>query len=170
MHTTSIPCSLSNPYLGYVFNAISADQQMMLSQKYDKHTDLPPIRPVCMSTNSEKNKLVPSMQSGWREWNWQEKVCGAGCNMILYAGCVFQDLALRVKRRGRADTSQHYLVADKPGSTVSFQVTTAIGTIKLLYLRSATFNLGSLECWVDDDRAKSKTMHGYWTNTVNIGK
>jgi hypothetical protein len=65
---------------------------------------------------------------------------------------------------------QNYLVADVPGSTISFAFTTAIGTVDLYFLRSKEFGLGNVRCWVDDDVDNAVKLEGYWTNGANIGQ
>lgn len=48
--------------------------------------------------------------------------------------------------------------------------TSSLGVIHVDYLRSATFGLGSIECWVDNDRERKKTLVGYWDLPYNIGR
>jgi hypothetical protein len=37
------------------------------------------------------------------------------------------------------------------------------GTVAIGYQRSANYGLGSVFCWVDDDKDKGKRLDGYWT-------
>lgn len=38
------------------------------------------------------------------------------------------------------------------------------------FLRSETFGLGSVVCWVDNDRDRGTVLDGYWNEPYNIGK
>ena len=95
---------------------------------------VPPFRPVCLSTRTQDPKfnLTPTDSEGWTTWVHPE----------------FQD--------------KPYLVAQKPGSMVSFQLATALGVIKIYTLKSRTFGLGTIECWVDADWEKAVRVDGYW--------
>ncbi|ODN73349.1 hypothetical protein, variant 2 [Cryptococcus amylolentus CBS 6039] len=64
---------------------------------------------------------------------------------------------------------KNYWVSDEPISKADFNFTTVLGTVKLFYLRSKTFRLGNIACWVDDDDHKAVTLIGYWEMTYNIG-
>lgn len=72
--------------------------------------------------------------------------------------------------RGAIADLQNYLVADKPGSTIEFGFSTAIGNVDLYFLRSKEFGLGNARCWVDDDRDKAVKLEGYWTLGSNVGQ
>ncbi|WWC92047.1 uncharacterized protein L201_007001 [Kwoniella dendrophila CBS 6074] len=65
---------------------------------------------------------------------------------------------------------KHYLIADEPGSKVSFPISTTLGQVQLHYLRSYQYNLGSAVCWIDDDKSKSIKLDGYWKEPYNIGR
>ncbi|WRT70476.1 uncharacterized protein IL334_007474 [Kwoniella shivajii] len=65
---------------------------------------------------------------------------------------------------------KHYLVADEPGSKVSFKVSTTLGEVQLHYLRSYQYNLGSARCWIDNDTDKAMRLDGYWKEPYNIGR
>jgi len=58
-------------------------------QKYDPDVVVPPLKPMCLSTNGLKHKLVPVENEGWyvppsfprksadeyrENWNWEKKV------------------------------------------------------------------------------------------------
>jgi hypothetical protein len=61
-------------------------------QEYDPDIVVPPLNPMCLSTNGLKHKLVPLENEGWcvsqipyvksdygklisrEDWNWKEKV------------------------------------------------------------------------------------------------
>ncbi|WWC72366.1 uncharacterized protein I206_106328 [Kwoniella pini CBS 10737] len=65
---------------------------------------------------------------------------------------------------------KHYLIADKPGSKISFPVSTTLGQVQLHYLRSYQYNLGSTRCWIDDEKDKGIKLDGYWKEPYNIGR
>lgn len=56
-----------------------------------------------------------------------------------------------------------YLIAKEPGARVTFAITSGIiGIVRISYLRSKTFGLGSVKCWIDDDEAAAKRVDGWW--------
>jgi len=64
-----------------------------------------------------------------------------------------------------------YLKAHEPGSKLTFDIETRLGTIKLYSLRSKTFGLGSIDCWVDDRKEDKVRADGWWDNgDLNIGR
>lgn len=66
------------------------------------------------------------------------------------------------------DASQKYLIADEPGSSVSFDFETVIGSVELYYQRSKKYGLGSVFCWVDGDKDRGQRIDGYWDLQYNI--
>ncbi|TXT13322.1 hypothetical protein VHUM_00689 [Vanrija humicola] len=68
------------------------------------------------------------------------------------------------------DKPQHYLIADKPGSKVTFEIETALGVVQIFFLRSAVFKLGNAKCWVNDDVDQAHVLEGYWEEPFNIGR
>nr|ODN86120.1 hypothetical protein L203_04238 [Cryptococcus depauperatus CBS 7841] len=65
---------------------------------------------------------------------------------------------------------KNYLIADQPGSRVSFSLTSRLGGIEIHYLRSYQYHLGSASCWVDHDKAKAVRLDGYWREPFNLGR
>ncbi|KAJ4470799.1 hypothetical protein J3R30DRAFT_3530589 [Lentinula aciculospora] len=56
-----------------------------------------------------------------------------------------------------------WLTGRKPGVVLAFKVlTSALGRIRVTYLRSESYGLGSAWCWVDEERNKGKRLDGYW--------
>jgi hypothetical protein len=88
--------------------------------------------------------------------------------------CLWQQLSLLYQIRGEVSAdlppSQNYLVADEPGSTITFGFSTKLGMVQMHSLRSATFGLGTVYCWVDDERDKGVKLDGYWDLPFNIGR
>ncbi|KAK4054483.1 hypothetical protein OIV83_000977 [Microbotryomycetes sp. JL201] len=65
---------------------------------------------------------------------------------------------------------KQYLVAEKPGSLVTFSLTVGHGgSILVDYLRSQFYNLGDVLVYLDGDRSKGKSIAGYWDLGWSIG-
>ena len=112
--------------------------RLRLLQGWDpdlQHATLP-FHPMCMSTRSKDPayNLTPSATDGWEHWVHPD----------------YQD--------------KPYLIAKTPGATVSFQLETVLGVVKMYSLKSKTFGLGTIECWADEDRSQSVKIEGYWDN------
>lgn len=120
--------------------------------KYDPHAISLPADPVCMSTTSTKNPLRPivSQTRGWARWAPQQR------------------------------PDKIYIRATEPGSRVAFNVRVGVGrTVRMTYLRSKTFGMGSVWCWVgpkwregatkaDEDLGRDKGVRwdGWWNVDV----
>ncbi|WOO77635.1 uncharacterized protein LOC62_01G001204 [Vanrija pseudolonga] len=65
---------------------------------------------------------------------------------------------------------KHYLIADKPGSKVTFEIETALGVVQLFFQRSGAYHLGNAKCWVDDDVDKAQVLISWWDLPFNIGR
>ena len=102
----------------------------------DPTISVSPLRPVCLSTRSKDPKfnLTPSANTGWEAW-------------------VHPDYL-----------DKPYLVARVPGATVSFEMETNFGVVKMYSLRSKTFGLGTVECWADEERTRAVQVVGWWDN------
>ncbi|EIW70457.1 hypothetical protein TREMEDRAFT_73476 [Tremella mesenterica DSM 1558] len=103
---------------------------------------VPPFKPICLSTRSSDPRfnLTPTYTDGWEHWVHPD----------------YRD--------------KPYIMATEPGSRVSFELETNVGVIKMYSLRSRTFGLGTIVCWVDDDVDKGVTVTGWWDNDMNIGR
>lgn len=56
-----------------------------------------------------------------------------------------------------------YLVAREPGSTVKFEVMVGVmKRVRLTHLRSKTFGLGDIWCWLDDDKKGGTRIVSWW--------
>ncbi|OCF76893.1 hypothetical protein I204_02601 [Kwoniella mangroviensis CBS 8886] len=62
-----------------------------------------------------------------------------------------------------------YLIADQPGSIVSFDFVTAGGLVQLSVYRSHNAGLGTAACWVDDMKDKRVIIEARWNDLVSIG-
>jgi hypothetical protein len=94
---------------------------MRMFDKYDNHTITPPVNPICMSTSSTKNPLEPisTQTRGWTRWAPDQR------------------------------PDKVYIRATEPGSRVAFNVKVGVGrTVRVTFLRSKTFGMGSVFCWV----------------------
>lgn len=97
---------------------------------------VPPFHPTCLSTRSSDPKfdLIPISTEGWAPWTHPEY------------------------------TDKPYLIATKPGSWAKFELETGLGVIKVYALKSKTFGLGNIRCWVDEDKDQSVEIEGWWDN------
>jgi hypothetical protein len=95
---------------------------------------LPPFRPLCLSTDARERqyRLTPTRGEGWAHWTHEEH------------------------------KDKPYLRATGPGSWVEFGFETSLGVVKVYTLKSRTFGLGDVECWVDGDREGGRRVQGYW--------
>lgn len=62
-----------------------------------------------------------------------------------------------------------YIVADVPGSQVTFEVRSSQGVVYLYLFRSADYSLGNIWCWVGDDKEKGRELQGYWDKWYSVG-
>lgn len=99
--------------------------------------------PVCRSMNSRiphpELGLVPSKNTGWSEWAWDEK-------------------RYLVARDVGSIVEFEFVIADEARTRNSHD----IGTVAVGYQRSAAFGLGSVLCWIDGQREAGKRLDGYW--------
>ncbi|KAL0250672.1 hypothetical protein I308_102855 [Cryptococcus tetragattii IND107] len=119
--------------------------RLRVLEGWNPHLDysVPPFHPTCLSTRAREPRfnLTPSANEGWEYWVHPEHL------------------------------DKPYLIARTPGARVSFELETSVGIVKMYALKSKTFGLGTVECWVDEERRKSVRIEGYWDNgNVNIGR
>jgi hypothetical protein len=97
---------------------------------------VPPFHPTCLSTRAKESRynLTASSSYDWEHW-------------------IHPDYP-----------DKPYMIARKPGATISFEMHTEVGWIKMYSLRSKTFGLGTVKCWVDDDMDQSVKIVGWWDN------
>lgn len=102
----------------------------------DLNHAVPKYHPTCLSTRSSDPRygLNPTSNYDWEDW-------------------VHPDYL-----------DKPYLVAKRPGAQVSFDLETSVGRIKMYSLRSRTFGLGTVRCWVDDALDQAVHVAGYWDN------
>ena len=54
-------------------------------------------------------------------------------------------------------------MAREPGSTVKFEVVVGVmRRVRITYLKSKTFGLGDILCWLDNDRQKGTKVVSWW--------
>lgn len=64
-----------------------------------------------------------------------------------------------------------YFLAREAGARAVFNVDVGpMGTVKLDYLRSKTFGLGSVWCWIGENREGGRRIDGYWEENLNIAR
>ncbi|KIK64252.1 hypothetical protein GYMLUDRAFT_241433 [Collybiopsis luxurians FD-317 M1] len=111
-----------------------------LFQKFDHSTVMRPAKPFCQTAEGTKHPLKPlpaplstEGEDAFQPW-WHPT---------------------------RPD--KVWLTGRKPGVKVAFKVeASTLGRIRLTYLRSKTYGLGSAVCWLDDNRAGGTQMNGWW--------
>jgi hypothetical protein len=63
----------------------------------------------------------------------------------------------------KGNKEKPYLMADEPGAYVKFEVEVGVmGRVRITYLRSKTFGLGDVWCWLDEDKAQGVRVEGWW--------
>ncbi|ELU43286.1 capsule structure designer protein [Rhizoctonia solani AG-1 IA] len=56
-----------------------------------------------------------------------------------------------------------YLIAKEPGARATFVIDVGpMGLIKITYLKSKTFGLGNVKCWVDNNESSARVIEGWW--------
>lgn len=97
---------------------------------------VPPFHPTCLSTRSTEPRfnLTPSEAYDWEHWTHPD----------------YPD--------------KPYMVARNPGAVIKFELETQVGWIKMYSLRSKTFGLGIVKCWVDDEIDRAVHVVGWWDN------
>lgn len=56
-----------------------------------------------------------------------------------------------------------YLIAKEPGARATFEISVGpMGIVKITYLKSKTFGLGNVKCWVDDRESEARIVEGWW--------
>ncbi|KIK55053.1 hypothetical protein GYMLUDRAFT_888548 [Collybiopsis luxurians FD-317 M1] len=111
-----------------------------LFQKYDHSTVLKPAKPFCEIAGGKRFPLNP---------------------LPAPLSTEGPDAFALWSHPSRPD--KIWLTARKPGVKVAFKVKpSTLGRIRITYLRSKTYGLGSLFCWVDDNRAQGRRMDGWW--------
>ncbi|QRW19610.1 GDSL-like lipase/acylhydrolase family protein [Rhizoctonia solani] len=64
-----------------------------------------------------------------------------------------------------------YFLAREPGAIVTFDIHVGpMGVVKLEYLRSKTFGLGFIRCWIGEDNGGGVEIDGYWEEDLNIAR
>lgn len=101
---------------------------------------VPPFHPTCLTTRATDPafNLTPSANEGWEFWVHEEHL------------------------------DKPYLLSRTPGARVSFELETSLGVVKMYSLRSATFGLGTIECWADDERDRAVKVVGWWDSDMCV--
>ncbi|KAG8691911.1 CRISPR-associated endonuclease/helicase Cas3 [Ceratobasidium sp. 423] len=71
-----------------------------------------------------------------------------------------------IRQEGWSDWAwkeKSYVIAKEPGARATFAIEVGpIGVIKISYLKSKTFGLGNVKCWVGDNEAAGRIIEGWW--------
>ncbi|GJJ12747.1 hypothetical protein Clacol_006992 [Clathrus columnatus] len=133
-----------------------------IPRKYDRDTVLEKFSPTCQSVRTTKHPLTPIENQGW--------YVSTSATIIIISHCSYLFGRTIWTFKGRLD--KPYLVAKNPGDFVKFEV--LVGTmrrVRITYLKSKTFGLGDVWCWLDDDRAKGTKVSGWWNKeNLNIAR
>lgn len=55
------------------------------------------------------------------------------------------------------------MIAKEPGARATFSIQVGpMGVVKISYLKSKTFGLGSVKCWVDNNEPAATRVDGWW--------
>ncbi|KAJ3718514.1 hypothetical protein C8R42DRAFT_629851 [Lentinula raphanica] len=147
-HSEGPSSSLPNPNEGEDISEYVPRQ--LLFQKFDHTTVVQPAVPFCRTTNT----LV-------------------GMAAFSTYAHLLQPMPAPFSTEGpdgftmwshQSNPGKVWLMGRKPGSRVAFKVqTSALGRVRVTYLRSGSWGLGSALCWIDDDKENGKRLDGYWT-------
>jgi hypothetical protein len=56
-----------------------------------------------------------------------------------------------------------YVIAKEPGARATFAISVGPnGVVKISYLMSKTFGLGSVKCWIDSNEEGGRRVDGWW--------
>lgn len=71
----------------------------------------------------------------------------------------------------RGNRIKPYVRATSPGARISFRVRVGgMGRVRVTYLKSAEFGLGTVKCWLDDAVARAVKVPGHWDYALNTAK
>jgi hypothetical protein len=98
---------------------------------------------------SKEHPLIPLYTDGW-------------CAALIHRDALLTTWNCRERWAHPSRPDKVYLRATEPGSKVAFRIATGnAGQIRITFLRSKTFGLGSIYCWVTDQN-NGTILHGYW--------
>ncbi|CAD6574764.1 MAG: CAP64 protein product - [Tremellales sp. Tagirdzhanova-0007] len=127
---------------------------------------------LCEMDNNDFDVQVPEIPKNLLHEHWNPEYTVPPLSPQCYSNNARTNKLAPVEATGWREWNwqeKHYLIADMPGSKVSFRVHTSLGAVQVHFLRSAQYGLGSVRCWVDDDESTSKFLIGYWDLPYNIG-
>lgn len=106
---------------------------------------MPSMHPSCQVIDSDTHPLNIISNKGWEKWTWRNDETGK---------------------------EKHYLRATTPESKVTFQLPLVTGRVELYYLRSRSFGLGNVKCWLNggDGGEHQLEIQAYWDQDENIGQ
>ncbi|KAJ3876343.1 hypothetical protein F5051DRAFT_411844 [Lentinula edodes] len=149
-HTKGLLSSLPNPNDGEDVSEYIPRQ--LLFGKYDHTTVLQPATPFCRTTNTLVGMAAFSTYAHLLE-TLPPPFSSEGPDAFkLWSH--------------QSNPGKVWLTGRKPGVRAAFKIqTSTLGRVRVTYLRSGSWGLGSALCWLDDDREKGQRLDGYWIYT-----
>lgn len=107
--------------------------RLRLFDEYNRTKVIGKIKPSCQSVRTDKHPLVPIDSKGWKHWTYE------------------------------GNTEKPYFMAEQVGDYAKFEVEVGVmGRVRITYLRSKTFGLGDVWCWINDDTLHGVKVTSWW--------
>ncbi|KAL7409798.1 hypothetical protein BDY24DRAFT_401796 [Mrakia frigida] len=117
--------------------------RMRLNRQFEITGTEAELQPKCLSLDTPESPLVPiaSLTHGWELW----EMPGTNGRKKFWRG-------------------------QKPGDHIAFEMEIVTGQVTAYFLKSAKYNLGSMDCWIDDDKSRLARLQGWWSNGQSVGE
>ncbi|KAL7415140.1 hypothetical protein BDY24DRAFT_440085 [Mrakia frigida] len=117
--------------------------RMRLNRQFENDLFEPDLQPRCASLDSASSPLEPVelLTQGWDLWTMP----GSNGEKTFWRG-------------------------QKVGDRIVFELELVTGAINAYFLKSAKWDLGMVECWLDDDKKKVARIDGYWDRPQSVGQ
>ncbi|KAJ3798565.1 hypothetical protein GGU11DRAFT_780235 [Lentinula aff. detonsa] len=123
--------------------------RQLLFQKYDHTTSVPPAVPFCRTTTTLVGMVAFSTYAHPLQTMPAPFSSEGPDAFVLWSH--------------PSNPGKVWLTGRKPGARAAFKLhTSALGRVRVTYLRSESWGLGSAWCWIDDDRQNGQRLDGYW--------
>lgn len=97
---------------------------------------------------------------------WQEPT--PACQTLNSAESEMKIISASGWERWSWNDEKHYLVADKPGSTVTFDIDVSAGSVFVEVFKSPKYDLGDVFCFIDTNRTNGAVIPGWHDKQYNI--